>query len=271
MNHLRLSAHTFGVVWNLDAAAAIEGFSARGFRSVEILAAPGHLDIWNPTVARRVKSILAKTNSTVLALDIPAHDYNLASLDPNVADFSVRAYERLIALAAELEAPYVTVHGGRRIVFYPPPDERPWAALQTSFDRLVSVAARHNVRLLIENIVPALLNTAEAMNRFLKAGRWQNVGFVYDVANGAAAGENPPAALAALLPNVEIVHLSDCASGSHQHAPIGSGSIDFAAVRDVLARADYGGEVVLEIGSGDSLADTVRGRLALGNDGWLFA
>jgi sugar phosphate isomerase/epimerase len=272
MEPLRLVAHTFGFVWQQDAVATVEMLGRHGFHAIEFLAAPGHIDIWAPpsATATRLKLALDSVGSTALALDISSHDYNLASLDERVVDFSLTAYGRLIDLASELGAPWVTVHGGRRIGFYPPPEQRQWEALRRSFQRLVAMAERRRVHLLIENIVPALLNTAAKMNQFVTEGAWENVSFIYDVANGAAAGEDPIVALASILPTVEMVHLSDCVPGRHEHAPIGSGTIDFTGIASLLTANDYTGHVVLEICSATPAHDLVAGKIALRERGWSF-
>lgn len=273
MKPLQLGAHSIGFIWEQDAVETVGTLAALGFRRVEFCASARHLDIWAPI--RETTAILKKAlhacGSVAIGLDIAAHDYNLASLDDEVVSMSLSAYERLMDIASELEIPAITVHGGRRMAFHPPPADLPWLALRRSFDRLALWAQRRSQSLLVENIAPAFLNTAESMLRFTNEGGWDNVDFIFDVANAVGIGENAVEALQAVLKRTKIIHLSDCDPGRAEHAPIGSRSIDFGAIANVLTEMDYSGEVVIEICSAAPAQDTLAAKAALENAGWAFA
>jgi len=269
---MRLGAHSFGFVWHEMAARTVERVADAGFPAIELLGVPGHLDVSTARITvGACDSALARTGIELLAVDLPAHDYNLASLDIDAATFSFAAHVRLLEVAADLGARYATIHGGRRIGLFPPPDDRQYAALRRNFDRLCSEAVRRRVALAIENIPIALLDTGEAIAAFLSAGGWNDVGVIYDVANALPAGEDPLAGLRAAGERLALVHLSDATPARPAHDPIGSGTVDFAAIGAQLAEQDFSGWAVLEVAAPDPLAALVEGRQALGRAGWRFA
>lgn len=259
------AAHTIPFIWQESPAKTIEALAQRGFHQIEFFGAPGYIDVWAPP-AETMKVLgpaLKATQCETIGVDISTHDYNLASLDSQVAALTLKAYERLMDLASELGIRNITVHGGRRIAFNAPPGTKQWDALRSSFDRLAIAAERRSFDVLIENVAPSVINGAAAMERFVNDGAWPNLYFVYDIANAAAAGEDPVAGLAKVLPRVKAVHISDT-----EHGAIGSGSIDFGAIHNVLTEANYKGHLVLEICTPNALDDLSAGAAALAAGGW---
>ncbi len=263
--NVTFAAHTLPFIWQESPAKTIEALAQRGFQQIEFFGAPGYIDVWAPPAetTKILGPALKAAQCETIGIDISTHDYNLASLDSEVAAFTLKAYERLMDLASELGIRNITVHGGRRIGFNAPPASKQWDALRSSFDRLATAADRRSFEVLIENVAPSVINGAAAMERFTREGDWPNLFFVYDVANGADAGEDPVAGLAQVLPRVKAVHISDTG-----HGAIGSGSIDFAAIHNVLTEADYRGHIVLEICTPNALDDLVAGAAALRAGGW---
>ena len=262
---MTFAAHTIPFIWQESPVKTIEALAQRGFHQIEFFGAPGYIDVWAPPAQTKklLGPALKATECETIGIDISTHDYNLASLDAEVAAFTLKAYERLMDVASELGIRNITVHGGRRIAFNAPPGTKQWDALRASFDRLASTAERRSFEIWIENVAPSVINGAIAMERFLNEGSWPNLFFVYDIANAAAAGEDPAAGLAKVLARVKAVHVSDT-----EHGAIGSGSIDFAAVHKVLAEAHYKGHVVLEICTPNALDDLSAGAAALRAGGW---
>ena len=263
--NVTFAAHTLPFIWQESPAKTIESLAQRGFRQIEFFGAPGYIDVWAPPAetTKILGPALKAAQCETIGIDISTHDYNLASLDSHVAEFTLKAYERLMDLASELGIRNITVHGGRRIAFNAPPGNKQWDALRSSFDRLAIAAERRSFEILIENVAPSLINGAVAMERFANDGDWPNLFFVYDIANAAAAGEDPAAGLLKVLPRVKAVHISDT-----EHGAIGSGSIEFAAIHNVLKDADYKGHLVLEICTPNSLDDLAAGAAALEAAGW---
>ncbi|MFM0139208.1 sugar phosphate isomerase/epimerase family protein [Caballeronia grimmiae] len=243
-----IGAHTFGMVWTHDAASAIDAFAALGFRDFQLMAMAPHLDPWHGAAAvDGIRRALDACEGRVLAVDLPSSDINIASSTPAAVAFAMQTYEQALSLGHAVGARWLTINSGRKHMLLPPPDERLLHAYADALGQIASRADAREMRVLIENIPGCLLETASALCEFLGACKFSNVDVLYDVANAAAVGEDPVAGLATLGERVAVVHLSDAPQGTWKHAPIGSGDIDFDAVRVQLDTMGYKGEVVLEV------------------------
>lgn len=265
-----VGAHTFGFAWDIDAAEATRRLIGAGFSHIQYLAACPHFDAWDATGTgvSAVRRALLSGGATALAVDLPSSETNLASVNPEVVRFSLDAYLKVLDRAADLGARWVTVNGGRRHGLLPPPDNRLMSILAGAMETLSRTAERRGVRLLIENIPGSLLATTPEIAAFLSMAGLPNIDVLYDVANAAAAGEQPVDGIAALAPNIGLVHLSDAPKGAWKHDVIGSGQIDFGAIRAELVRQRYAGGAVVEIISRNALGDLRASRQTLVESGW---
>lgn len=269
----RLGAHSFGLVWQHDAADAVQRLGERGFSRFELLAMPPHLDSRNfgADAKRRLSTAIAAVGGELLALDLPSNDVNLGSTAPEVVGFTVESYRALLRVASDLGARWVVVLPGRRHGLLPPPDGRLLDVVRGALDTLVPEAGKLGVRLLIENHPQMLLPDAAGIAAFLANQRYPNVDVVYDVANGFALGEDLLAGLETVRPFLAMVHLSDSPAGQWRHDPIGSGDIDFRAIRDRLEGLEFRGPVVAEIIADRPLERLVEARESLHSQGWHFS
>lgn len=270
MAHTTLGAHTFGCVWDMDAATAVDALAAEGFRSFEFIAMPPHLDPRraSPAVVRGLRRAVEQVHGEVLALDLPSNDINLASTSVDVVDFNVESYSATIRLAGELGARWVVVLPGRRHLLLPPHDDRLLSIYRAAMGRLVRLAESCGVRLLIENHPQTLLPDARSIADFLTQERYGRVDSLYDIANGFAIGEDLNTALAALKVFLSMVHVSDSPAGQWRHDQIGQGDIDFAAARAALESHGFEGPIVAEIIVLDPVAQLVQARATLRAGGW---
>lgn len=265
-----LGAHTFGLAWEMDAAAAVEALAAHGFRRFELIAMPPHLDAGPVDAAalRRLRRAVEGVGGEILAIDLPSNDVNLASTAPEVVAFAVERYRAAIRVAGEIGARWTVVLPGRRHGLLPPPDDRLVDVLHGALDRLAQDAGAAGTRLLMENHPQALLPDADALARFLTAGGHGGVDVLYDVANAAAIGEDLGRGLDAVRLHLAMVHLSDAPAGAWRHDPIGTGAIDFARLRGELNRIGFTGALVTEIIAPGGVARLVEARSALRGAGW---
>jgi sugar phosphate isomerase/epimerase len=269
----QLGAHSFGLVWQHDAAEAVQRLGEQGFSRFELLAMPPHLDSRNFGAAekRRLSAAIASVRGELLALDLSSNDVNLGSTASEVVGFTIESYRALLRVASDLEARWIVVLPGRRHGLLPPPDGRLLDIVRRAFDTLAPEAARLGVRLLIENHPQMLLPDAAGIAAFLASQRYPNVDVVYDLANGFALGEDPVAGLETVRPFLAMVHLSDSPTGQWRHDPIGSGDIDFRAVRQRLLALEFAGPVVAEIIADRPLERLVEARESLRSQGWHFS
>jgi deoxyribonuclease-4 len=267
-----LGAHTFGFVWDRDARRATEALAAQGFRHFEYLATSPHLDPWasDRGALRSLKQAVAAVGGAVLAVDLPSSETNLASANRAVVDFSVAAHLKVLEVASELGARWLTINSGRKHGLLPPPDDRLLRVYRGALDRLVEAARPRGVRLLLENIPGMLLSDAASTRAFLDEQDYGHVDVLYDVTNAAAIGEDPADGIRTLAHRIALVHLSDAPHGQWRHDPIGTGDIKFAAIRAALSELGYADGIVIEAISQDTLADLVASRARLIGAGWTF-
>jgi deoxyribonuclease-4 len=260
-------------VWETDAAGAITRLADVGFTRFELMAIAPHLDVRDadPATVARIRAAVAAAGGEILSIDLPSTDVNAGSTTREVVDLAVALYVATVELAAELGSRWVTLLAGRRHALLPPPDDRLLTAVTHAFDRVVPVAEELGVRLLLENHPQSLTPTAADVASLLHVQGYPVVDALYDVANGAAVGEDPADGLAALAPYLGLVHLSDAPAGSWRHDRIGSGDVDFPAVRAQLEACGFDGPAVVEVASGDAVADLVASRRNLEGQGWALA
>ncbi|MFA6265065.1 MAG: sugar phosphate isomerase/epimerase family protein [Pseudolabrys sp.] len=261
MPSFNYGAHTFGFAWTLAADETFSALGNAGFKTVQLMATPPHFDPWKEDHGRtrRLRAFIEQYGMAVIALDLASSDINLASPADDVVDFAVLSYERAIERGAELGARAICVGSGRRHPLLPNVNLRLMNGYRRAFARIRDTALRHGQQVLLENHPLGLLADAGAIESFLASEGDDNTAVIYDVANAFAAGEDPVDGLAALARRIDVVHLSDAPTGQWRHDPIGSGDIDFAAITAALRRANFAGDVVLEILSDNPLEDLTKG------------
>jgi deoxyribonuclease-4 len=265
-----LGAHTFGLVWSGDVASCVERLVERGFSCFQLMAVPPHFDPWQPGAAciDGLRRAVSQANGRVVAVDLPSSDTNLASPCKEVRDFAIRSYKSVLDIAHEVGARWVTVQSGRRHKLLAPPGDLLTGLFADSLSTLCDEAEKSGMRILLENIPGTVLETGAEVNEFLLAGDFPTVDALYDVANAWAAGEDPVRGMQAGAARLAVLHLSDCPAGQWEHAPIGSGDIDFAAIRRRCPDLPCLEEVVLEVTSADPLNDIDASRGRLRAQGW---
>jgi deoxyribonuclease-4 len=164
-----LGVHTFGFIWDRDALRATEDLAAQGFRHFQYLAGSPHLDPWSAdrSMLAATRRFVEELGGSIIAVDLPSSETNLASVNQAVVDFSVSAYLMLVEAASELGATWVTINSGRKHGLLPPPDDRLLGIYRKALERLATAAQQRGVRLLLENIPGMLLADAVSAKAFL--------------------------------------------------------------------------------------------------------
>lgn len=261
-----LGAHTFGFVWQDNVLEVIAQLSANGFRTFQLLASPPHipdLDVAG-ACARSIRTKVAAAGGTVLSLDLPVSEINIASPIREVVDFSVNYYRKAIDFSATIEAKYITVTSGRRHALLPPPRGSLDAVFEDAFVRIADHARRAGLRVLFENHPQGFCPDIGSMMKLASDPQLQHVDILYDVANGVAIGEDPVEGLRAAQSRLGAVHFSDSPLGAWRHDPIGTGEIDFAKILRTLDDIAFNGPCVAEIISDAPLQHLLDARARLG-------
>ncbi|MDE2007630.1 MAG: sugar phosphate isomerase/epimerase [Rhodospirillales bacterium] len=257
-----IGAHTFGFVWQDDAAGAIRRLAASGLRRFQLMAMAPHLDPCADNAAQiaDIRATVASHGAEILAIDLASSECNLASTSPGIADAAVALYRRVLELGAAAGARALTINSGRSHALLPPPDDRLERAFRRSLDALIVAARARGMRILIENIPGMVLARAETLRGFLDRGGYQDVGVLYDVTNALAIGEDPVEGMSILAPHLRLLHLSDAPRGVWRHVPVGTGDVDFRAILRQAKAIGYRGPIVIEVIGADPLADLLASR-----------
>jgi len=154
--------------------------------------------------------------------------------------------ERAIEIAAELEAPVVSLWSGAA------DDDFDEAALLmrlcSALDGLLGVAQRAGVRLALEPEPGMFIDTMASFARVMSAIDHPALGLTLDVGHLMCLDDGNIAAHVRLWrERLWNVHIEDMRRGVHDHLMFGEGEIDFAAVFDALRAVDYAGPVNVEL------------------------
>ena len=119
---LPIGVNTMSYMWRAPARAALETLGREGYRRFELMAQRPHLDpMMDRSEVKALSSFLRDAGLTVETINLPSLDQNLASASPEMRDYSVRLFERLIEMAGTIGAGgVVTVTGRVNPLILPP-------------------------------------------------------------------------------------------------------------------------------------------------------
>ena len=267
---LAIGVNTMSFMWRHSAREALEALSRQGYRRFELMAQPPHLD---PMMDRgqmvEFARFLRDAQLTVETINLPSLDQNLASASPQMRDYSVRLFERLVAIAEAIGAKAIITVTGRVNPLIPPPRQDLEAWFGEGFERVLRTAERSGVELWLENIPMGVYARAEQLIEFADRIGNPHVGICYDIANAHFIGEDPVAGLERVRSRLKIVHLSDTRRDAWRHHPVGQGDCDFAGFGNKLQEMGYGGTSMLEIVADPPVENIVESHRKLAAWGWV--
>jgi sugar phosphate isomerase/epimerase len=162
----------------------------------------------------------------------------------------------VVALAGDLEVPGVVIGPGKANPLFPAPKDRLTSYFHQALDVLVPLAEQAGTGLWVENMPFAFLPAADELMQAIDAYGNDDIGVVYDVANGVFIGEDPAVGLERVKARLRLVHLSDTTTKVYRHDPVGQGDVRFAEVPAALRAVGYEELPMLEIiATGDADAD----------------
>ncbi len=266
---MKVGANTMSFMWRTSAREALETLAREGYRCFELMAQYPHFDpFMERAEALAFARFLRDAGLTVETVNLPSLDQNLASAAREMRDYSVRLFERLVAIAETIGATGVIVVTGRVNPLIPParPDLEGWFA--DGFERVLRAAERSGVRLLLENIPMGVYPRADQLIAFAERVGNPLVGVCYDIANAHFIGEDTAEGLRQVQARLGIVHLSDTGRQAWRHDPVGQGSCDFAAFGATLREIGYARTSMLEIVSEQPVAGIVGSHRKITQWGW---
>ena len=231
------------------AEAFLTNLAGRGYREFELMIYPGHL--WPKALPAAGRASLRKhaerLGARIVTLNMPNIDVNIAAASEDMRALSLDHLERIIALAGDLGVPGVVVGPGKANPLFPMPREQLTGHFFRALERLVPLARKAGTRVLVENMpfafLPGIVELMAALDRFGS----DEIGVVYDVANGYFIKENLADGLRAAKPRLALVHLSDTGQAVYRHDAVGLGTVPFEVVPPALAAIGHTKLPMLEI------------------------
>ena len=266
---LGVGVNTMSYMWKTSAREALETLAREGYRRFELMAQRPHFDpFMERTEALAFARFLRDAGLTVETLNMPSLDQNLASASPQMRDYSVRLFERLIGIAETIGATAIVVVTGRVNPLIPPAraDLEGWFG--EAFERVQRAAQPTGVRLLLENIPMGVYPRADQLIAFAERIDSPLVGVCYDIANAHFIGEDTAEGVRQIRSRLGIVHLSDTGRQAWRHDPVGQGSCDFAGFGATLREIGYAQTSMLEIVSEQPVEDIVGSHRKIAQWGW---
>jgi sugar phosphate isomerase/epimerase len=259
------ACNTYSYTVTHDAVHCLTHLAGLGFSEIELMMYPGHL--WPPDADAAARRELRRTIETLglqlVSLNMPNIDMNIAGASAQMRRYTLDLLRGIIALAGDLGVPGIVIGPGKANPLMAAPKQRLLGYLFAALDELAPLAESAGIALWVENIPFAMLPALDEIVAALDCYGRDDIGIVYDVANGHFIGEDLAAALARCGDRLKLVHLSDTNRQLYRHDPIGRGTVPFAAIPAMLSAVGYTQRPVLEIISADPDRDIVDGAEAL--------
>ena len=264
------AVNTYSYTQSHAARACLAHLAERGYREFELMMYPGHL--WpadtDAAARRELWAFVGTSGLRVVTLNMPNLDLNIAGATEEMRGYSLGILRGIVEFAGDLGVPGVIIGPGKANPLFPLPADRLKGHLFRALDELVPRARRAGTALYVENMPFAFLPDADGLMRALDDHGADEVGVVYDVANGVFIGEDPAAGLRRVRDRLRLVHLSDTGRRVYRHDPVGRGVVPFALVPPVLEELGHREPPVLEIISRDADRDIAESAGRLYALGW---
>ncbi len=256
-NTRSFACNTYSYTMSHPAADCLAHLADLGFSEFELMMYPGHL--WPPEAdaaqLSALRGLVAARNLRIVTLNMPNVDMNIAGASPEMRSHTLGLLRRIVALAGELGAEGVVLGPGKANPLFPAPAEQLEGYFFAALDELLPLARKGGTALWIENMPFAFLPGIDALLQSVERYGSDDLGIVYDVANGHFMGEAPVEALRRCAKRLKLVHLSDTRRDLYRHDPIGAGDVPFEGIPQVLAELGHARRPVLEIISRDADRD----------------
>lgn len=255
------ACNTYSYTVTHDASSCLRHLAELGFSEIELMMYPGHL--WPPDTDAASRKELRRTIEALglrlVSLNMPNIDMNVAGASAEMRRYTVHLLRGIIGMAGDLGVPGIVIGPGKANPLMAAPKERLLGHLFAALDELAPQAAKAGTALWVENIPFAMLPGLDEIVAVLDRYGRDDIGIVYDVANGHFIDENIGEALQRCGKRLKLVHLSDTNQQHYRHDPIERGTVPFADIPAMLAAVGHTQRPVLEIISADADRDIVDG------------
>jgi sugar phosphate isomerase/epimerase len=252
---LGFSTNSIGDLDPLDALPALRDL---GYRSLAITLDhhtlhPGAADLaaridrWRTALAAAGLACVVETGARHLLDPLVKHEPTLVSATRAGRDRRVAFSRGAIDIAADLDATCVSLWSG--VARDAADAGTVWARLADALGPILDHAARRGVVLGFEPEPGMVVDTLDRYGELLdRLGRPEHLRLTVDVGHLECLGEWPvEQVLRPWTARIVNVHVDDMLACRHEHLPLGTGDVDFAAAFAALAAAGYRGGLHVEL------------------------
>ena len=262
------ACNTYSYTFSYAADRCVAHLADLGFSEFELMVYPGHLWPGDAALRRALVELVGARGLRIVSLNMPNVDMNIAGASAEMRSYSLDLIERIVALAGELGASGVVIGPGKANPLFPAPTERLTGHFFAALERLLPLAEKAGTALWVENMPFAFLPTIEGLMGALARFGADQIGIVYDAANGHFIGEDVAGGLKACRERLRLVHLSDTDQFTYKHAAVGTGTVPFQGIPAVLAEIGHTRRPMLEIISADADGDILASAVQLSRLGF---
>ncbi len=262
--------HTYSYMLREPLERSLDRMAALGFRTVEVMAHPGHL--WpgelDPAARTQMRRLVEKSGISQLVLNMPNIDLNIAATTSEMRRHSLSTLTQLVELAGDLGAAGFVCGPGKANPLMAAPRELLMSYFFAALDDLSPRAKAAGTELWLENMPFGFIPDAEGLAKALDDFGDETIGTVYDFTNGYFINEDFETGMAAFAKRLKLVHVSDTGKDVYRHSVLGAGTMPIEPIPHLLRKFGYDGPVVLEIISNSPDADFVTSRDRLSALAW---
>lgn len=237
---------------------ALESIANAGFRAVELMADRPHAfpkdftasqisDLIECMARRRLR--VCNLNSAVVMALGDAQSPSWTDADMQKRDRRIQYTMECLRLATALGIPSVSTEPGGSPVPEVGARKSAWALLAANIRRVLPLAEKLGVPLLIQPEPGTLLASSEDIVTFLKElGSPAYLKVNFDAGHFFCVGEDPCESFDKLKEHVAHVHLEDVpANRGHRHIQLGEGVMDIRGFLQCLQSSGYEGYVTIKL------------------------
>jgi sugar phosphate isomerase/epimerase len=262
--------NTYSYTLSHTAKHCLTHLANQDYTDFELMMYPGHL--WPADLDKAARDDLrrhiAEHGLRVVTLNMPNIDLNVAGAAEEMRSYTLDLLDGVVELAGDLNVPGVIIGPGKANPLLPAPKDRLMGYFFAALDRLAPLAEKVGTRIYVENMPFAFLPDADSLMAALDDYGNDDIGVVYDVANGVFIDEDPAEGLRRVQKRLRLVHLSDTSRSVYRHDPVGLGVVPFADIPQALHAVGHDELPMLEIISQNADRDIRDSAEKLFEMGW---
>jgi sugar phosphate isomerase/epimerase len=264
---MRRAASTYVFVNDRLHPGLLDGLARSGAAAIEIFAARGHFNYADRHHVREVAAWFRSTSVEFHSMHSPMNSdeewgrrggapVNIAALDKKRRIDAMDEVKRALEVAEQAPFRFLVQHLGLSGEEF---DPRKFEVAVSSIEHLHAFARPLGVTLLLENI-PNELSTPERLLEFVRAGRFDDVGFCFDLGH-AHIMSKVETAFHILKERIHSTHVHDNAGDKDAHLWPGQGTLAWPEALALLRSAPHRPPLLLEI-EGEGKSGLLEGMAA---------